>query len=133
MAIQYSTTLRTNQLDRINPTLGVAGSVLKILTGSIPANCGTADTGTTLVSMSIGTTPFGSASSGTISKGVTWQASAVGSGTMGYFRVYDSAGGVCHIQGTCGQGSGDMSFDNTTVNSGQVVTVSSATITGGNA
>lgn len=48
MAIQYSMTHRTNAMSQLNTDIG-ANAVIKIFTGSAPANCGTADTGTTLV------------------------------------------------------------------------------------
>ena len=132
MAIQYGTTLRNNKLDQVESTAGTA-AVLKILTGSVPNSPATIDSGTTLVVMTLPSDWMAAASGGTKAKQNTWQVSAVGTGTCGYFRVYDSTSTTCHMQGTCGQGSGDLSFDNSSVNTGQVVTVNTFTLTAGNA
>jgi len=132
MTIQYSTTLRNNKLDQVESTIGT-GTILKILTGSVPNSPATIDSGTTLVVMTLPSDWMAAASGGTKAKQNTWQVSAVGTGTCGYFRVYDSTAGTCHVQGTCGQGSGDLSFDNSSVNSGQVVTINTFTLTAGNA
>jgi hypothetical protein len=64
-------------------------------------------------------------------KNGTWQdASADASGTATYFRVYANDGTTCHIQGTCDQGSGDLSLDNKVLASGQSVTITAFTING---
>ena len=57
------------------------------------------------------------------------------SGVAGHFRVYDSAGAVCHYQGsvTLSGGGGDMTLDNTNIATGQSVSVASFDITEGNA
>ena len=132
MTIQYSTTLRNNKLDQVESTIST-GAILKILTGTVPNSPATIDSGTTLVVMTLPSDWMAAASGGTKAKQNTWQVSAVGTGTCGYFRMYDSTAGTCHVQGTCGQGSGDLSFDNSSVNSGQVVTVNTFTLTAGNA
>lgn len=56
-------------------------------------------------------------------------------GTAGYFRIVDSAGTTCHLQGTVTAtgGGGDMTIDNTSIASGQTVNVTSFTLTDGNA
>jgi hypothetical protein len=131
MAIQYSTTLRNAKLDQIEITPGTA-ALLKLFTGTVPATPATADSGTTLAIMTLPSDWMAAASGGTKAKQNTWQISAVGTGTIGYFRIYDSVSSACHIQGTCGQGSGDMSFDNSSVNTGQIITVNTFTVTAGN-
>jgi len=45
MALQYSTAPRNNQVDQIESTIGGAPKP-RILTGSPPANCASAQTGT---------------------------------------------------------------------------------------
>jgi hypothetical protein len=76
------------------------------------------------------------ASSGAKAKTGTWQdTSADATGTAGYFRIYESTGTTCHIQGTVtatGSG-GDMTVDNTSFAAGQGFTVTSFTLTDANA
>jgi hypothetical protein len=61
--------------------------------------------------------------------------SADASGTAGYFRMHDSTGTTCHMQGTItatGAG-GDMQLDNTNIALGQQINITAFTITAGGA
>ena len=49
------------------------------------------------------------------------------------FRIYANDGTTCGLQGTCDQGSGDLSFDNKTFSAGQTVVINTLTLTDGNA
>lgn len=135
MALQYSATVRNAQLDAIETTVG-ASAVLKMFTGSPPANVATADSGTVLVTMTLPSDWMAAASSGSKAKSGTWEdTSADGTGTAGHFRLYASDGTTCHAQGTITAtgGGGDMTLDNTSITTGQNVTVTSFTISAGNA
>lgn len=133
MAIQLATTTRNSRLDAIETEIGTA-PILKLRTGAAPANCGTADSGTVLCSITLPSDWLAAASSGSKAKSGTWQGTASGGGgTVAHFRIYDSGGSTCHIQGTVGLGSGDMSLDNNVLADGQTVTVTSFTLTDGNA
>ena len=134
MAIQYSTAVRNAQLDALETAIGVS-AVLKIRTGAAPANVATADSGTVLATMTLPSDWLAAASAGAKAKSGTWQdSSANAAGTGGYFRIYDSAGSACHIQGTVTAtgGGGDLTLDNTSIASGQSVTISSFTLTAAN-
>jgi hypothetical protein len=66
----------------------------------------------------------------------TWQdTSADGSGTAGHFRIYASDGTTCGLQGTVTAtgGGGDLTVDNAVFASGQSFSVTSFSITAGNA
>ncbi len=130
MAIQYSTTHRTNVMTQLATDVGT-NAVIKIFTGSAPANCGTADTGTLLVTFAGNATQFGTASSGVLTVSAISAATASGTGTAGYFRVYPSAATTTNavIQGTCGTSGADMILTNTSIASGQTCTFSSLTVT----
>ena len=52
MAIKYSTAVRNAQLDAIETTIGVSPK-LRILTGTAPANCAAAQTGTLLAELTL--------------------------------------------------------------------------------
>jgi hypothetical protein len=132
MALQQSVTVRNARLDSIETTVGTA-PILKIFSGAVPANCAAADPAGALVSMTLPSDWMSNAASGSKAKSGTWSATASGSGTAASWRLYDSTGTTCHLQGTCGQGSGDLSLDNTNIASGQTVTVNTFSITAGNA
>ena len=88
MTIQLSVSVRNARLDAFETNVG-ASAVLKIFTGSMPANCATADSGTLLANMSLPSDWMNAASSGSKTKNGTWSdASADGTGTAGYFRLY---------------------------------------------
>lgn len=135
MAVQLSTTVRNGRLDNIESTIGTA-AMLRIRSGAAPANCATADSGTILAEATLPSDWLAAASSGSKSLSGTWQdASANNTGTAGHFRIYDNAGTTCHMQGsvTATSGGGDMELNNTSIASTQTVTITSFTLTDGNA
>lgn len=132
MALQYSVGVRNAKLDQVEATIGVS-ALLKIFSGSVPANCAAADPAGLLCTITLPSDWMANASSGTKAKSGSWSAAASASGTGASFRVYDSPGTTCHLQGTVGQGSGDLSLDNTNIASGQTVTVNTFSLTAGNA
>jgi hypothetical protein len=135
MALQYSVTVRNAQLDALETAVG-ASAILKIRSGSAPANCAAADSGTVLATINLPSDWMAAASSGSKAKSGTWEdTSADATGTAAHWRLYASDGTTCHAQGTITAtgGGGDMTLDNTSINSGQTVTVTSFTISAGNA
>lgn len=135
MALQLSVTVRNARLDSIETAVGVSAQ-MKIFTGAMPASCATADSGTVLATLTLPSDWMAAASAGSKAKSGTWQdASADATGTAGYFRIYDSTGTTCHIQGTVTAtgGGGDMTVDNTSFATGQSFTVNTFTLTDANA
>jgi hypothetical protein len=132
MAIKLAASTRNARLDAIETEVGT-GAVLKIRTGSAPADVATADSGSVLVTITLDSDWMAAASSGSKAKAGTWSGTASGTGTAEHFRIYASNGTTQKIQGTVGQGSGDLSLDNTSIASGQTVTVTAFTLTDGNA
>lgn len=134
MAVQLSATVRNGMLDAIGTTIGVS-AVLKIRTGAQPADVATADSGTVLATLSLPSDWMAAASSGSKAKSGTWQdASADATGTAAHFRIYASDGTTAHMQGTVTAtgGGGDLTLDNTSIASGQSVTITSFTLTAAN-
>jgi hypothetical protein len=132
MAIQASTTVRNAILDAIETAIGTS-PVLKVRTGSQPADCATADSGTVLADITCPSDWAAAASSGSKAKSGTWQdTSADASGTPGHFRLYATGGSTCHLQGSAAVGSGDLNFD-ATVSLGGTVTVTTFTLAAANA
>lgn len=135
MAIQFSTGVRNGRLDTIESTIGT-DPIMRIRTGAAPANPGTADSGTVLAELTLPTDWMAAASGGSKAKSGTWEdLTANNTGTAAHFRIYDSTGTTCHIQGTVTitGGGGDLTLDNTSIASGQAVTITAFTITDGNA
>lgn len=130
MAFQFSDAARNAALDAVETTIG-ASPILEIRSGAAPANCAAADSGTVLATMTLPSDWMAAASGGSKAKSGTWQdTSADATGTAGHFRIKDSGGTTCHIQGsvTATGGGGDMTLDNTSIASGQTVTINTFTI-----
>ncbi len=135
MTLQYSVTVRNAQLDALETAVGTS-AVLKIKTGSAPATCATADSGTVLASLTLPSDWMAAASSGSKAKTGTWEdTSADAAGTAAHFRLYASDGTTCHAQGTVTAtgGGGDMTVDNVVFAVAQNFTVTGFTLTAGNA
>lgn len=133
MTIQFSTSVRNARLDQIETTISTA-PVLRIYTGS-PPGVGNAATGTQLVTITLPSDWLAGASGGSKAKSGTWSNTAGGTGTAGYFRIWDSGVAAGHIEGTVTAtgGGGDMTLDNTSIASGQTVTINTFSLTDGNA
>lgn len=135
MPLQLSTAVRNAALDSFETTVGTS-PILRIRTGSPPANCAASRTGTILATLSLPSDFMAAASGGSKAKNGTWEdASADNSGTAGHFELMDSAGTTCHAQGTVTAtgGGGDMTVNNVVLASGQPFTVTLFTISAGNA
>lgn len=131
MSLQFSTTYRNAILDQFESTIGTS-AILEIRSGAAPADCATADSGTLLASMSLPSDWMAAASSGSKALSGTWQdLSANATGTAAHFRVKDSGGTTTHCQGTVTAtgGGGDLTLDNTSIASGQQVTITGFTLT----
>jgi len=130
-----SVAVRNARLDQIEATIGVS-AVLKIRTGAPPADCAAADSGTVLATLSLPSDWMAAASSGTKAKAGTWQdSSADAAGTAAHFRLYASDAVTCGAQGTVTAtgGGGDMTVDNVVFAVGQNFTITTFTLTEGNA
>jgi hypothetical protein len=133
MAFQFSVAARNAALDAIETAAGTS-PVLTIRTGSAPANCAAARTGTVLATLNLPSDWLAAASGGTKGIAGTWQdASADAAGTAAHFSI--DQGGTCHIQGTVTAtgGGGDMTLDNVVIALLQQVTITSFTLTAGGA
>lgn len=133
MALQLSESVRNARLNAIETTIG-ATAVLKIFDGTKPAACSNADAGTELVVITCPSDYFNAASGGSMTKLGTWEdTSADGTGTAQYFRMYESTATTCHMQGDVGTSGSDLNLDNTSINATQQVTITTFTLTDGNA
>lgn len=134
MAIQLGTTYRNAAADQFETSVGTAAR-LQIRTGAQPANCAAADTGTLLAELTLPSDWLAAASSGSKALSGSWTGTGSNAGTAAHFRIKDSAGTVCHLQGsvTATGGGGDMTLDNVSIASAQTVTITSFSFTIGGA
>jgi hypothetical protein len=135
MALQLSVTVRNGRLDAIETAIGTA-PILELRTGAAPADCATASSGTLIAQMTLPSDWLAAAASGAKAKSGTWQdTSANNSGTVAHFRIFDSGGTTCHLQGTVTVtgGGGDLTLDSVTVTASQSITITGFTLTDGNA
>lgn len=129
MALQFSTGIRNGMLDQIESVTGTS-AILEIRTGAAPATCATADSGTLLASLTLPSDWMAAASGGTKAKSGTWEdTSANASGTAAHFRIKDSGGTNCHVQGTVGTSGTDIVVDNAVFAAGQSFTITTFTLT----
>ena len=128
--MQYSTTVNNARLDAVETAISTAPT-LKLYSGSAPANCASADTGTLLVSMTLPSDWMAAAASASKAMAGSWSGTASGGSatTPTHFRLFQGA--TCHLQGTAGIGSGECQV-NGTITSGQTVSVSSFVINAAN-
>lgn len=134
MSLQLSVAVRNARLDAIETAIG-ASAKLRLLTGAAPADCSQAQTGTLVCEIALPADWMSNAAAGAKAKTGTWSGTGAATGTVAHFRVVDSTGATCHLQGTVTAtgGGGDMTLDNTSVASGQNVTVNSFSLTDANA
>lgn len=135
MPLKYSTAVRNAKLDAVETAIG-NGPILTIRTGAAPANPAAANSGTVLATIQLPADWMSAAANGVKNMTGSWSDSAAdAAGTAAHFRIHDSAGTVCHIQGTVSGpgGGGDMIIDNPAFAAGQAFEVMSFALTGGNA
>jgi hypothetical protein len=120
---------------------GLGNGIINIYTGSAPALCESAATGTLLGTCVLNATPFAAAvdinPGGRITANViTPDIAAVAAGTAGYYRAYSSDGGTdgtklnCHLQGSAGEAADltDMTLDNKVIALGGTIQITAWTI-----
>lgn len=131
MTYRLSTDTRNKACDAVVDDIdaGAGAGTIAIRTGAQPTNVGDADSGTLLGTLTFSDPAFGAASSGqATANAISSDTSADASGTAGHFRIKDSDGNI-HSDGTCGQGSGDLNFDNNVIVAGGTIAITSMTIT----
>ncbi len=112
---------------------GPGNAYLRFYTGTPPADADAATTGTLLVTFDLNSADgFGAV--GDLAPGAYCDTTAVvpltvaaaATGTATYFRIFDNAGlGACAIQGTLGEGTGDIQLNSVNLQVGVNVTLNS--------
>ncbi len=128
--LKIAAATRNAELDAITTAIGSSG-VIKLYDGSRPATCGTATT--LLGTMALSATAAPGASAGVLTfSAITNDSSADATSTATWFRVQTS-GGTCILDGTAGTSATDMILNTAAIVTGAAISVSSFTITAGNA
>lgn len=108
-------------------------AVIRILSGSVPANADAAETGTLLASLTCAATAFsGLSDTGTAARAtfaaITQDSSADNTGTATYFRILTQTGGTVIAQGNVGTSAASLVLNTTSISAGSTVSITSATI-----
>lgn len=123
MSVVYSNTAKTNRMTAVRDTIdaGSGAGVLQI---------GTTGMGTVLAEITLND-PSGTVSGSvlTLSGFPKSDTSANATGTAAAARIRDSSGNDVITGLTVGTSAADIILDNTSINSGQTVTINSASIT----
>lgn len=105
---------------------------LRIYSGTVPTNADDSiGAATLLAELTMNADSFGTPSNGAMTaNAITADSSADNTGTASFWRLWDSAGTTCYLQGTCGVGASyDMNMNSASVQAGANVSVSSFTYT----
>lgn len=128
--ILISTAARNAAMDAVTALLNVGGAgTLKIYDGAQPAGPGTAvGSQVLLVTLTFSVDAFGDATGGVSTAAAITSGTAVATGTAAWMRLA-SGGGTAVIDGTVGTSGTDLILGTATINSGNVVAISSFTLT----
>lgn len=130
MTLKISTAVRNAECDAAVDLIDTGGGpgYIEIRTGAPPTNVSDPDSGTLLGTCPFGATAFGAAGASNPGEAranaITSDTNADNSGTAGHFRIKKFDATVL-MQGTCGLGSGDLSFDNNVIVAGGVIAIAS--------
>ena len=133
MAVGMAVALRNTRLDAIKTAIdaGSGAGLLRIYDGSRPATGGAA---TTLLAELTFSDPSAAAASGGVLtfSAITADSSANATGTATWARIVDSAGTFV-LDCSVGTSGADINLNSVAIQSGAQVSITSATITEGNA
>jgi len=133
--LKYSASLKNAQQDAITTKAG-ASCTIGLYSGVQPTNPDTAIGAQVLLCTLTGNATFAAASASGV---VTLNSITGGTGTAGastgtvatWFRLSNATGPVPHIDGTVGISGSDLNINNTSIATGQAVSVTSWTFTNG--
>ena len=126
--IHVSTASRTNLMSQLNTDIGTS-ALIRIYDGTQPAGPDTAITSQVLLATLTGNAGgFGSASAGVLTASAITSATAVGTSTATWARILTS-GGTARVDCSVGMSGTDIVLNNTSIATGQTVSISSLTLT----
>jgi hypothetical protein len=125
--LQYSNGTRNAQQEGLITYAGT-GAIIRLYSGTQPANANTAiSSQTLLVSLTI-SGAFGTSTNGTLTLGSVTSGTAVASGTASFFRIVKSDGTTVVMDGSVGTSSADLVLNTTTIATNDTVAISAGTI-----
>jgi hypothetical protein len=125
--LKYSNGTRNAQQQGLITYAG-SGALINIYAGSQPANANTAISGQTLLVTLAVSGSFGTDSNGTITLSTVTNGTAVATGTAAFFRITQSNGTTVVMDGSVATSDADLVLNNTSIATGQVVSISAGTI-----
>jgi hypothetical protein len=132
MTHQYSVAVRDARNNAIEDTIGVSPQLL-IFSGAKPANYAASDPSGLLATLTLPVDWMAASALGVKALAGVWTGLGSGAGNAASYRIKDSLGVTCHIQGTVGVGGGyDLQVDNVSIAVGQVINIATYSITDGN-
>lgn len=134
MAVSFPAALKIIRANTITTRVGTSG-VLRIYSGTPPANADTALSGNTQLAELACSSTFAAAASGAgvlTANAITQDSSADATGTATCFRLFASDGTTVAMQGSVGTSGADLNLVSTSIVSGQPVQVTSFVWTEGN-
>ena len=125
--LKYSNGTRNAQQNGLITYAG-SNALINIYAGAQPANANTAISGQTLLVTLTVTGSFGTDSNGTITLSSVANGTAVATNTASFFRITKSDGTTVVMDGSVGISDADLVLNNTSIATGQVVSISAGTI-----
>ena len=125
--LKYSNGTRNAQQNGLITYAG-SGALINIYAGSQPANANTAISGQTLLVTLTVSGSFGTDSNGTITLSTVTNGTAVATGTASFFRITQSDNTTVVMDGSVATSDADLVLNNTSIATGQVVSISAGTI-----
>jgi hypothetical protein len=125
--LKYSNGTRNAQQNGLITYAG-SNALINIYAGGQPANANTAISGQTLLVTLTVTGSFGTDSNGTITLSSVANGTAVATGTAAFFRITKSDGTTVVMDGSVAISDADLVLNNTSIATGQVVSISAGTI-----
>ena len=125
--LKYSNGTRNAQQNGLITYAGT-GALINIYSGSKPANANTAISGQTLLVTLTVTGSFGTDSNGTITLSTVANGTAVATNTATFFRITKSDTTTVVMDGSVATSDADLVLNNTSIATGQVVSISAGTI-----
>jgi hypothetical protein len=125
--LKYSNGTRNAQQNGLITYAGT-GALINIYAGSQPANANTAISGQTLLVTLTVSGSFGTDSNGTITLSTVANGTAVATNTATFFRITKSDTTTVVMDGSVATSDADLVLNNTSIATGQVVSISAGTI-----
>jgi hypothetical protein len=125
--LKYSNGTRNAQQNGLITYAG-SNALINIYAGAQPANANTAISGQTLLVTLTVSGSFGTDSNGTITLSSVANGTAVATNTATFFRITKSDTTTVVMDGSVGISDADLVLNNTSIATGQVVSISAGTI-----